>query len=383
MRWLAFAGATLLLLGAWVAPGLAQNTSQQKKKVQGLRQKLKGVQGEKSDVRKDLREAQQEVSVASVQLQEVDQRLTALDSKIEYNEERLGQLRTRLVEAEKDLRAARDELAQVTAAVRRRIRQIYIAGDQDGLIGLLSAQDLGELAARKFVLERLAERDRLLFEKFQAAEDRVERRRADQLLAVQEQKTVLATLEEQRAEVEAVRKEKAGILAKLQKERNALQREVNALDAESRSIEREIRRIQDQMANAGGATRFTGRFIRPVNGRISSGFGYRIHPVLRTRRLHAGIDFAAPTGTPIRASAAGVVIGASYRGGYGNTVVIDHGGGISTLYGHCSRLFVRNGERVRQGQKIAAVGSTGLSTGPHLHFEIRVNGRPVNPAGRL
>jgi murein DD-endopeptidase MepM/ murein hydrolase activator NlpD len=122
-----------------------------------------------------------------------------------------------------------------------------------------------------------------------------------------------------------------------------------------------------------------GGFMRPCEGRRSSGFGMRYHPILHRTRMHTGIDFAAPTGTPIRAAAGGTVIMAQFSHGYGNCVVIDHGNGVSTLYGHASAILVSEGEPVRQGQIIARVGATGMATGPHLHFEVRHNGVPVRP----
>jgi murein DD-endopeptidase MepM/ murein hydrolase activator NlpD len=128
---------------------------------------------------------------------------------------------------------------------------------------------------------------------------------------------------------------------------------------------------------------FVGGFIRPVPGAITSGFGYRYHPILHITRLHAGIDFHAPTGTPVHAAASGVIVAAQYMRGYGNTVMIAHGSDLSTVYGHLSRIYVRSGEHVSKGQVIAASGATGLATGPHLHFEVRVHGRPVNPLGRI
>jgi murein DD-endopeptidase MepM/ murein hydrolase activator NlpD len=117
----------------------------------------------------------------------------------------------------------------------------------------------------------------------------------------------------------------------------------------------------------------------PVHGRLTSGFGERFHPILGYRRFHAGLDLAASAGTPIVAAADGRVVGAGWRGGYGQEVQISHAGGVDTLYGHMSRIAAHAGELVHKGQVIGYVGSTGLSTGPHLHFEVTKNGRPINP----
>jgi murein DD-endopeptidase MepM/ murein hydrolase activator NlpD len=119
--------------------------------------------------------------------------------------------------------------------------------------------------------------------------------------------------------------------------------------------------------------------MRPVPGRIASRFGPRYHPILHYSRMHTGVDFSGGTGTPVRAASTGEVFSASWRGGYGQCIILLHGGGMSTLYGHLSRIYVRPGQGVKRGQVIGAIGSTGLSTGPHLHFELRRNGAPVNP----
>jgi murein DD-endopeptidase MepM/ murein hydrolase activator NlpD len=116
-----------------------------------------------------------------------------------------------------------------------------------------------------------------------------------------------------------------------------------------------------------------------VAGRITSGFGWRFHPILHFGRLHAGIDFGAPTGAPIVAAADGQVVAAGYAGGYGRQVRIVHSTGIVTTYSHMSSMAASPGLQVRQGQVIGYVGSSGLATGPHLHFEVRINGQPVNP----
>jgi len=131
----------------------------------------------------------------------------------------------------------------------------------------------------------------------------------------------------------------------------------------------------------GGGGEQTSQGMRmPVNGRVTSGFGSRFHPILGYVRMHAGLDLAAAYGSPIVAAADGRVVSAGWAGGYGNLVRIAHAGGLQTMYGHMSRIAARSGESVRQGQLIGYVGSTGLSTGPHLHYEVLKNGRPVNPA---
>ncbi|MDH3755606.1 MAG: M23 family metallopeptidase, partial [Acidimicrobiia bacterium] len=124
-------------------------------------------------------------------------------------------------------------------------------------------------------------------------------------------------------------------------------------------------------------------FIWPVNGTVVSTFGFRIHPIFGTERFHSGIDINAGSGVPIAATAAGVVITAGWMDGYGNTVIINHGGGVTSLYGHQSALAVSVGGSVGQGEVIGYVGSTGWSTGPHLHFEIRIDSSPVDPLGFL
>ena len=121
----------------------------------------------------------------------------------------------------------------------------------------------------------------------------------------------------------------------------------------------------------------------PVNGPIASPFGWRIHPILGYKKFHTGIDFGVGYGVPIRAADSGTVIYATWMGGYGNVIIVDHGDGLSTLYAHQSSLAVGTGTRVTRGQTVGYVGSTGFSTGPHLHFEVRVNGNPVDPMGYL
>ncbi|MFN8037104.1 MAG: peptidoglycan DD-metalloendopeptidase family protein [Acidimicrobiia bacterium] len=169
----------------------------------------------------------------------------------------------------------------------------------------------------------------------------------------------------------------AKIVADLQAEKDDYVRQLQALKVVSDTIQNEMARRQ------AGQKSSAMTFARPVSGAIVSGFGYRVHPIFHTSRLHAGIDLEEPAGVPIRAAAAGVVAIAGPRGGYGNAVVIDHGNRLATVYGHQSRIAVAPGQRVNAGQVIGYVGSTGWATGPHLHFEVRVLGVPVDPTKYL
>ena len=175
------------------------------------------------------------------------------------------------------------------------------------------------------------------------------------------------------------------LIGRLNSDRLALEAAQTQLQKDSQAIgnliQQKIRAAELAKANSKrNWVRGSGIMAFPSNGRISSPFGFRTHPKLGYRRMHTGMDFAASYGSPIRAADSGTVIFAGWYGGYGYAVIINHGKGITTLYGHSSKLYVVEGESVKRGQAIAAIGSTGLSTGPHLHFEVRKNGNPVNPA---
>ena len=167
----------------------------------------------------------------------------------------------------------------------------------------------------------------------------------------------------------------------LQKDKATLEREEDAMERQSQQITAWIQSLyasQPKRARMG-----SGRLTWPVLSchSLSSPFGWRIHPISGRSRFHSGIDIPASYGSAIIAPENGVVISAGWQGGYGKAIIIDHGGGLSTLFGHTSAIYVSTGQTVKRGQTIAVIGSTGYSTGPHLHFEVRQNGNPSNPIG--
>jgi murein DD-endopeptidase MepM/ murein hydrolase activator NlpD len=185
----------------------------------------------------------------------------------------------------------------------------------------------------------------------------------------------------QRVQAQAEAREK--LLRAVQHEAALQEQQLRELEEDSQDVqnalERELARRLAHPQSFRALPSWSGHFFMPAHGRVTSGFGYRYHPVLHYTRLHSGIDIGVGVGSPVYAAADGEVFFASVRGGYGRCIIVLHGGNISTLYGHLSRIDVRPGQSVRRGQMIGASGNSGLSTGPHLHFEVRRNGVPVNP----
>ena len=197
----------------------------------------------------------------------------------------------------------------------------------------------------------------------------VEARAAELQTARDAQASATAT-----ADAEAAHEE--SLLASLRGQRSAYERRIRDQQRESDEIADLLRRRGSGGATISGHGSLSSPVATPV---ITSTYGYRVHPIFGDRRLHTGIDLRASSGTAIKAAAPGEVVFAGWRGGYGNCTIVDHGGGVATLYAHQSALQVAQGDEVKRGQVIGAAGATGNATGPHLHFEVRVNGVPVDP----
>jgi len=351
-----------------------------KPSVSKLRTNLKSVEAKKKALSAEISKTRREANAVLGDIQWADKEVDKFELAIETTETKLAEDRKAQKELAEDLKESEEELAIQQIQLRNRLRAIYMQQAKSPVAALVESRSLGDLAIRKSVLERIASEDRELFEGYKARVAEVATKKKQQDAVVQRIADLVKRQKNYQQELKAAVTKKKGYLNELTDKAKDLREQYAAFDRESDAIAAQIRAFQS--VNTGG-TAFRGGFIKPVNARISSGFGNRFHPILKRNRLHAGVDFAARTGTPIRAAASGTVIFSGYRGGYGNTIIIDHGGGVSSLYGHCSRLYVGAGAQVKQGDTIAAVGSTGLSTGPHLHFEIRVNGTPVNPMSRL
>ncbi|HEX6256643.1 MAG TPA: peptidoglycan DD-metalloendopeptidase family protein [Euzebyales bacterium] len=343
-------------------------------------------------------------------LRRLDAEQTALAAELAALDDRLDTAEDRLVEAETALRRAQGEIARTREALnttgrdlalrqdllRQRTRRSYMHGGVTYPEAVLDIDTVNQLGVSLQYMQTImaASQDRV--EDIAALEREYEAllARLDELKQVidevrherAEQRDDVAALVAGRREVEARlaarEHEHRTLLARLEASADRYRAAIDDLEAEGRAIEKRLARIAARQ-RADGVRRPDTALQWPVNGVITSGYGYRTHPVLGYSRLHAGTDFGASTGTPIVAAAGGAVVSAGWMGGYGNAVVISHGGGLATLYAHQSRLAVSTGARVARGQVIGYVGSTGMSTGPHLHFEVRVDGVTTDPVRYL
>ncbi|BAY94985.1 MULTISPECIES: murein hydrolase activator EnvC family protein [unclassified Tolypothrix] len=354
-----------------------------------LKQQQQQVQQQRQNVVQERDRLTNLQEAAKNRLNGLQQNLQTTDSHIQDTELRLNQANQRLQELETDLDVAEISYEEQQAATVARLRFLQRSPASQGWGILLQSENISDFISRRHQLKLVYQADRQILAKLNQKAKLI----SQQKTAVEQQKNEIALIRlqllAQKADYQAQAQSQSELIERLNSDRLALEAAQNQLEQDSKNIEI---LIQQKIAEAQAKTnsnsksviiRGTGMFAYPSDAPTSSPFGWRIHPILGYRRFHAGLDFAASYGSTIRAADSGTVIFAGWYGGYGKAVIIDHGNGITTLYGHTSELFVSEGQGVQRGQAIAAVGSTGLSTGPHLHFEVRRNGTPVDPASYL
>ena len=348
--------------------------------VQELEQQRRTLEQQRQQLQEQQNELEGRQNTSETNLQTLERNITYTANQITETEYRLAKAEQDLQRFEAELQQAEADYENVRMGTVARLQFLQRQQGSEGWAVLLQSQDFNEFLDRQYQLKRVYAADRQVLQDLKVKADAIQQQQA----TVEDQKNQVALLRQQllfqKEQYEAEAGEEKQLISRLQERRSALEAAEAQLARDSDQIANLIRQ---KLATQSGAVRGTGRFVFPANARISSGFGNRVHPILGYSRFHGGVDFAAPQGTAIYAADSGQVIFSGWYGGYGQAVIIDHGGGITTLYAHASRLFVQEGQAVQQGQSIAAVGSTGLSTGPHLHFEVRQNGSPVNPMGYL
>ncbi len=370
-KWIA--GLLVALLLMLTAPVLADELEEKQQQLQSIQQQMQEQQNRATQAQRkvnsisgQLEQIQNELDNAQWEYDDIQEKLEATEHQIEVNTELLAK-------AEKNLTSR-------TKILHKRIRDIYENGQISYLDVLLGATDFVDFSTRMDVLKRVLNNDVVLMNKIKAERVLIEQKKQE-LEQDRESIMLLKKQASQRRQLITQRKmDRERVLDVAVNERDTAEAAYQELVETSRRIERMIRRIQ---SGSSGETIGSGSLMWPTSGPITSPFGWRVHPIFGTSRFHSGIDIGADYGQDVVAADGGVIIYSGWMGGYGKAVIVDHGDGVSTLYAHNSELVVSEGQRVAKGQVISYVGSTGYSTGPHLHFEVRKDGSPTNPLSYL
>lgn len=363
-----------------------------KDELKSLREEVSEASAEEAGLLERLDNVHDRTRVLDKRVAEVSAQVHIVEAEAAAAGEALDKVQSESVRIQLQLDEENAAVAAERQKLRRRAVAAYISNPSSNAAEmLLNARDLRDIAASAGYLETVVDLQQQSVRRYTERRDAAKALRAEvevqKEAALQQRNLVVNRLDELqrlRNEQQAIRDElaaqeasQAQLLEEVRGRRDALEGEIAALKAESNSVSAFLQGLQASVTGpVPKGLVLSSPLANPI---ITSLFGPRIHPILETLRNHDGLDLGAPMGEPIRAAAAGTVVSASVRGGYGNATIIDHGGGLATLYAHQSEFAVVPGQVVKAGQVIGKVGSTGLSTGPHLHFEVRVRGVPVDP----
>lgn len=396
------------MLFGLVASVFAASSSTIKQQIEELKKKEESVQSKRSELQGEIRANEGKELDLVEQKSQIDRQIELTQEEIDIKNEEIRQYNLLISEKQNELDDAIAEKSELDTKYRTRVRAMEETGKVSYWSILFKANSFSDMLDRVDMINEIAEADVRMLDALQQAAAKIEQDREDlaaQKVQLEQTKADLTAKEE---ELTGMRKESDELLNKLIKDNDQLKAAVEKYEAmedqlsdqmaaKEKELTEALRREQEARERASqnngngngnggnngggnGGNNGNGKFIRPVSGGyISSAYGYRYHPITGSYSFHNGVDFAVSAGTPIKASAGGTVTVASYTYVWGYYVTINHGNGFSTLYAHMTNFIVSYGQSVSQGQVIGYVGSTGYSTGAHLHFTMYYNGSTVNP----
>ncbi len=342
--------------------------------------------------RKEQAELEQEMADQKALIKESDATLSTfkgqladLDATINKEEKELASIKkyiknidSSIIETTKKLEEAQVKLDYQVESLSGRLNETYINGQVSMVDVLFSSTSMSDFLTTYYYMEKILQSDVEAIDNIEATRAEIETKQAKLKKEKEDLLTLKADQEVVLAGLETKQEEKQALVQAAEQDVQTAQKAYDEMEAQSEEIAKQIKEI---LATRDTSTPYTGVFTWPVPGYtyVSSNYGMRLHPILKQYRMHTGIDIPAPKGTKMVAADTGTVIYAGSMSAYGNTVMIDHGGGVVSLYGHMSKISLKSGASVSRGEKIGEVGSTGWSTGNHLHFEVRENGDDVSP----
>ena len=289
----------------------------------------------------------------------------------------------RMEENEARLEVVQKDYEKQSAHLGKRVRDIYINGQISYLDVLFGAKDFSDMMTRMDLLKRIIKQDYDLVQVVMAEKEEIERTQSSLERDREKQDELEKRARLARIDMEEKVAKRQAVIDKMKNDKATIDAQYDEFMAASKHIEEMLRQSAMASASPAAVGGGSGAMIWPMGGEITSEFGWRVHPITGTEKFHSGIDIGGDYGQAIVAAQAGTVEYAGWISGYGNAVIVNHGGGVSSLYGHCQSLAVGEGQQVGQGEVIAYCGSTGNSTGPHCHFEVRQGGEPVSPYSYL
>lgn len=395
-RRLLFLAFALTLTVGLAAPPTAAVTESDLDRVQEniteIRSRISYVAAERSRTAQRLIALDDEIEETKAAVEAASAEMSAVRLAIDIGRDELAGVQVELAAQLESLAVTRQSRATAQSQAERNVLDAYMGGGPVRPSMAFDAADVTRVSVGVAYLGYLADHSVAAAARYAALvaeEQRLEAgiRTREEAVATEiaELEVLDARYSESEMQARAKQAELEAIYEELAQAVSALEFEIDQFEGELAALEREESSIQAAIAEAAQpkTTVSSSGFVRPVPGAISSGFGMRIHPITGQNRMHNGVDMNAASGDPIRAAKSGTVILAGVKGGYGNTIMIDHGGGMVTLYAHQSRLGASVGDRVSAGEVIGYIGSTGVSTAPHLHFEVRLGGQPTDPARYL
>lgn len=352
------------------------------KEVDKLKNQLSSITAQRKELEKELSSLDKQQATMADQISVLDKKIAAAGEEIDLQLELITTLAQLIAVKEAELQQSEQRVDEQYELMRMRIRFMAERGSKSYLSILLSAESFSDFLTRMEVIRSIVRHDNTVFDSFRTACKEVSDNKAELELSYDEAEAQEKKLEENKKTLESEMAQREAKMSELIAKEAQAKKEYNSIAAEEDKLIADVRDAVNELAKQESSVYVGGKFQWPlpaVNNVVTCVYGMRTHPITGVYKLHTGVDLRAGSGTTIYAANKGKVITSTYNTAYGNYVVIDHGGGVATLYAHMTKRLVSVGDTVKQGQKIGTVGSTGYSTGPHLHFEIIKDGDYIDP----